>query len=77
MSVTVSLTLYTFDNPFAIRGLTYWHIFVTGSIRACKVAALKCDEAKSEQYKQLMGDNITPEITESMQNCLEKIKILS
>ncbi|KAF5176562.1 ribonuclease P family protein / Rpp14 family protein, partial [Thalictrum thalictroides] len=50
---------------------------LSGSIRACKVAALKCDEAKSEQYKQLMGDNITPEITETMQNCLEKIKILS
>ncbi|KAF8379873.1 hypothetical protein HHK36_027338 [Tetracentron sinense] len=49
---------------------------LSGSIKACKNAALKCDEAKFEQYKLLVGDGLTPEITQHMQNCLEKIKLL-
>ncbi|KAF8410975.1 hypothetical protein HHK36_003513 [Tetracentron sinense] len=50
--------------------------FVLGSIKACKNAAIKCDEAKFEQYKFLVRDGLTPEITQHMQNCLEKIKQL-
>ncbi|PIA33237.1 hypothetical protein AQUCO_01700041v1 [Aquilegia coerulea] len=50
---------------------------LSGSIRACKVAALKCDEAKFEQYKLLIGDQLTAETTQKVQNCLEKIKVLN
>ncbi|KAK1295747.1 putative ribonuclease P/MRP protein subunit POP5 [Acorus calamus] len=46
------------------------------SIKACKDAALKCDIAKFEQYKLLVGDRLSPEITRQVQNCFEKIKIL-
>ncbi|KAK1322407.1 putative ribonuclease P/MRP protein subunit POP5 [Acorus calamus] len=49
---------------------------LSGSIKACKDAALKCDMAKFEQYKLLVGDRLTPEITRQVQNCFEKIKIL-
>ncbi|KAJ4981964.1 hypothetical protein NE237_032801 [Protea cynaroides] len=49
---------------------------LSGSIRACKSAAMKCDEAKFEQYKLVAGDRLTPEITQPMQNCLEKLKLL-
>ncbi|XP_010268216.1 PREDICTED: probable ribonuclease P/MRP protein subunit POP5 [Nelumbo nucifera] len=49
---------------------------LSGSIKACKNAALKCDEAKFEQYKLVAGDQLTPEITQQMHNCLERIKIL-
>ena len=52
------------------------HLFVLGSIRACKTAALKCDEAKFEQYKLMVGDRVMPEVTKQVQNCLEKIKLL-
>lgn len=54
-----------------------WDIFFsTGSIKACKRTALKCDEEKFEQYKLVAGDRVTPEINQQMQNNLEKIKIL-
>ncbi|XXG61563.1 hypothetical protein AAC387_Pa05g0144 [Persea americana] len=49
---------------------------LSGSIRACKTAALKCDKAKFEQYKLMVGDRVTPEVTKRVQNCLEKIKLL-
>ncbi|KAK1261639.1 putative ribonuclease P/MRP protein subunit POP5 [Acorus gramineus] len=49
---------------------------LSGSIKACKDAALKCDMAKFEQYKLLVGDRLSPEITRQVQNCFEKIKIL-
>ncbi|XP_043701478.1 probable ribonuclease P/MRP protein subunit POP5 [Telopea speciosissima] len=49
---------------------------LSGSIKACKSAALKCDEAKFEQYKLVAGDRHTPEINQHMQNCLEKIKLM-
>lgn len=52
------------------------HLSVLGSIRACKTAALKCDEAKFDQYKLMVGDRVTPEVTKQVQNCLEKIKLL-
>ncbi|KAI5002461.1 hypothetical protein ZWY2020_027111 [Hordeum vulgare] len=47
---------------------------VSGSIRACKKAALECEEAKFEQYKLAAGDGITPEIIESVQSCFGKLK---
>ncbi|KAK9120945.1 hypothetical protein Syun_018562 [Stephania yunnanensis] len=49
---------------------------LSGSIRACKAAALKCDEQKFEQYKKTIGDKLTSGTTQEMQNCLEKIKLL-
>ncbi|KAK9103726.1 hypothetical protein Sjap_020980 [Stephania japonica] len=49
---------------------------LSGSIRACKAAALKCDEKKFEQYKKTMGDKLTSGTTQEMQNSLEKIKHL-
>ncbi|CAL5017934.1 unnamed protein product [Urochloa decumbens] len=47
---------------------------VSGSIRACKTAALECDEAKFEQYKLAAGDRITPEIIQTVQTCFDKIR---
>ncbi|EMS53782.1 putative ribonuclease P/MRP protein subunit POP5 [Triticum urartu] len=47
---------------------------VSGSIRACKKAALECEEAKFEQYKLAAGDRMTQEIIESMQSCFAKLK---
>ncbi|XP_044978298.1 probable ribonuclease P/MRP protein subunit POP5 [Hordeum vulgare subsp. vulgare] len=47
---------------------------VSGSIRACKKAALECEEAKFEQYKLAACDGITPEIIESVQSCFGKLK---
>ncbi|KAF9600699.1 hypothetical protein IFM89_011370 [Coptis chinensis] len=50
----------------------------TGSLKVLKSTALKCDEAKFEQYKQLVGDDkLTAETTQKMQNSLEKIKFLN
>ncbi|XVF65250.1 hypothetical protein PTKIN_Ptkin09bG0232200 [Pterospermum kingtungense] len=49
---------------------------LSGSIRACKNAALKCDELKFEQYKLMVGARLSADVTQHMQNCLEKIKIL-
>jgi len=47
---------------------------VSGTIRACKEAALECEEAKFEQYKLSAGDRITLEITESVKSCFEKLR---
>ncbi|PSS32901.1 Ribonuclease P/MRP protein like [Actinidia chinensis var. chinensis] len=49
---------------------------LSGSIKACKNAALKCDELKFEQHKLVVGANLTAEVNQQMQNCLEKIKTL-
>ncbi|KAK1375327.1 Ribonuclease P/MRP protein subunit POP5 [Heracleum sosnowskyi] len=49
---------------------------LSGSIRACKDAALKCDEQKFENYKKEAGPRVTAEINQMMQNFLEKIKTL-
>lgn len=46
---------------------------LSGTIRACKKAALECEEAKFEQYKLAAGDRITTEIIESIQSCFDKI----
>ncbi|KAL6615119.1 hypothetical protein ACP70R_037389 [Stipagrostis hirtigluma subsp. patula] len=45
-----------------------------GTIRACKKAALECDEAKFEQYKMAAGDRITPDIIQAVQSCFDKIR---
>lgn len=49
---------------------------LSGSIKACKNAALKCDESKFEHYKLVAGAHLTADVTQQMQNCLEKIKVL-
>ncbi|KAA8520585.1 hypothetical protein F0562_014841 [Nyssa sinensis] len=49
---------------------------LSGSIKACKNAALKFDELKFEQYKLVVGARLTDDVNQHMQNCLEKIKIL-
>ncbi|KAJ4707115.1 Ribonuclease P/MRP protein subunit POP5 [Melia azedarach] len=49
---------------------------LSGSIRACKTAALKCDELKFEHYKLVAGARLSTDVCQHMQNCLEKIKIL-
>ncbi|KAL8161108.1 hypothetical protein V2J09_012597 [Rumex salicifolius] len=45
---------------------------LSGSIRACKDAALRCEEAKFEQYKLLVGNCLTEAIKLQMHNYLEK-----
>ncbi|KAF0890596.1 hypothetical protein E2562_003798, partial [Oryza meyeriana var. granulata] len=47
---------------------------MSGSIRACKKAALECEEAKFEYYKLAAGDRITPKFVETMKGCFDKIK---
>ena len=54
----------------------YASIFVVGSIKACKKAALSCEEGKFEQYKLVKGGQVADELNQQMQNCLEKIKVL-
>ncbi|XP_068635538.1 probable ribonuclease P/MRP protein subunit POP5 [Aristolochia californica] len=49
---------------------------LSGSIRACRDAALRCDEAKFEQYKVMKGEHLTTETTQQMKNYFEKIKVL-
>ncbi|PIM97184.1 Ribonuclease P [Handroanthus impetiginosus] len=49
---------------------------LSGSIKACKRAALKCDGLKFEQYKLAAGDQLPADMEQRMQNCLEKIKVL-
>ncbi|KAM5557845.1 putative ribonuclease P/MRP protein subunit POP5 [Rosa sericea] len=47
---------------------------LSGSIRACKTAALKCDELKFEQHKVVVGSNLSAQDTQKMQFYLDKIK---
>ncbi|GJN11827.1 hypothetical protein PR202_ga30052 [Eleusine coracana subsp. coracana] len=47
---------------------------VSGTIRACKEAALECDEAKFEQYKLAAGDRISPGMIQSVQSCFDRIR---
>ncbi|XP_004307927.1 PREDICTED: probable ribonuclease P/MRP protein subunit POP5 [Fragaria vesca subsp. vesca] len=47
---------------------------LSGSIRACRTAALKCDELKFEQYKLVVGSNLSAQDTQKMQFYLDKIK---
>ena len=48
----------------------------SGSIRACKNAALKCEESKFEQYKLMVGDRFSTADSDGMNSCLNKIKVL-
>lgn len=49
---------------------------LSGSIKACKTAALKCDKLKFEHYKLLAGDRLPASAHQGMENYLEKIKLL-
>ncbi|CAH9069762.1 unnamed protein product [Cuscuta epithymum] len=49
---------------------------LSGSIKACKNAALKCEMSKFEHYKLLGGSNLNGDVEQQMTNCLEKIKVL-
>ncbi|OIT31107.1 putative ribonuclease pmrp protein subunit pop5 [Nicotiana attenuata] len=43
---------------------------LSGSIRACRAAALKCDELKFQQYQSLAGARLTPEEKQGADNQL-------
>lgn len=47
---------------------------LSGSIKACKKAALKCDELKFDQHKIAVGSDLSAQDTQKMQNYLDKIK---
>lgn len=49
---------------------------LTGNSRACKNTALRVDELKFEQYKLMVGPNISDGVNLQMHNCLEKIRTL-
>ncbi|KAK6937528.1 RNase P subunit Pop5/Rpp14/Rnp2-like [Dillenia turbinata] len=49
---------------------------LSGSIKACKNAALKCEELKIENYKLSVGGTLKADVDQQLQNCLEKIKVL-
>ncbi|KAI4340959.1 hypothetical protein MLD38_025745 [Melastoma candidum] len=49
---------------------------LSGNIKACKRAALKCDESKYEQHKLVVGSRLSPDADQRMHNHLEKLKIL-
>lgn len=48
----------------------------SGSIRACKNAALKCEESKFEQYKLMVGDRFSSADSDRMNSYLDRIKVL-
>ncbi|KAG0454502.1 hypothetical protein HPP92_023519 [Vanilla planifolia] len=49
---------------------------LSGTIKACKAAALKCEEMKFEQYKLDVGPHLTPERLQQTKKYMEKIKAL-
>lgn len=49
---------------------------LSGSIKACRKAAMSCEEAKFEQYKLGKGVEVTDELNQQMHNWLERIKVL-
>ncbi|KAL2317547.1 hypothetical protein Fmac_031423 [Flemingia macrophylla] len=49
---------------------------LSGSIRACKNAALKCEESKFEQYKLMVGDRFSADDAHRMNTYFDKIKVL-
>lgn len=49
---------------------------LSGCIRACKTAAMKCEESKFEQYRIVGRENLPVDVTQRMQNYVEKIKLL-
>ncbi|KAG6424088.1 hypothetical protein SASPL_114500 [Salvia splendens] len=54
----------------------YQPAFCSGSIKACKTAALKLEELKFEQYKLSAGDRLTADAHKEMQNCLATLELL-
>lgn len=50
--------------------------FASGSIKACRTAALKCEELKFEHYKLMVGDRLSTDDAQRMHDYLEKIKVL-
>ncbi|KAG6471857.1 probable ribonuclease P/MRP protein subunit POP5 isoform X2 [Zingiber officinale] len=47
-----------------------------GSIRACKKAAIKCEEAKYEQYVLATGDSVGLDFTNARKDSIDKINAL-
>ncbi|XP_028795764.1 probable ribonuclease P/MRP protein subunit POP5 [Neltuma alba] len=56
--------------------VTFNMLDLSGSIKACRTAALKCEELKFEQFKLMVGDRLSTDDTQRMHNYLEKIKVL-
>lgn len=48
----------------------------SGSLQACKNAAVKCEESKFKQYKLMVGDRFSTDDAQRMNNCLDRIKVL-
>ncbi|XP_047338881.1 probable ribonuclease P/MRP protein subunit POP5 [Impatiens glandulifera] len=51
---------------------------LSGSIKACRNAAVKCEEMKFEHYKLVLGDRLKDDndINQQLKNSLEKIRTL-
>ncbi|XP_074572785.1 putative ribonuclease P/MRP protein subunit POP5 [Curcuma longa] len=49
---------------------------LSGSIRACKKAAIKCEEAKYEQYVLATGDSVSLDFTNARKDSIGKINAL-
>ncbi|KAL0914114.1 hypothetical protein M5K25_017620 [Dendrobium thyrsiflorum] len=56
--------------------VTFNLLALSGTIKACKSAALKCEEAKFEQYKLEAENHLTPERLSQIRASIEKIKTL-
>ncbi|KAJ0980163.1 hypothetical protein J5N97_008418 [Dioscorea zingiberensis] len=56
--------------------ITFNILDLSGSIRTCKAAAMKCDEEKFEAYKLASSGCVKPEITHTIESCFEKLKNL-
>lgn len=53
-----------------------FHLLCSGSLQACKNAALKGEESKFEQYKLMVGDRFSSDDTDRMNTYLHRIKVL-
>ena len=56
--------------------LICYGLWGVGSIKACKNAALKCEDSKFEQYKLGVGASLSAVVSKQMQDFIEKIKML-
>lgn len=56
--------------------VTFNLLDLSGTIKACKNAALKCEEAKFEQFKLEAENHLTPERLSQIRGYMEKIKAL-
>ena len=74
VSSYIVLVVHVYEDGIKVK-LVYPYDIV-GSIRACRDAASRCEEAKFEQYKLVIGDGLTEAIKLQMHNYLEKIKLL-